>query len=327
MNKGTIEIYQLPDNQTEVEVRFEEDTVWLTQVQIVTLFKSGKSNISEHITHIFESDELDPKTTVRNFRTVQIEGPRRVERNRIHYNLDVVISVGYRVNTKQGIRFRQWATQRLKTYMVQGYAINEKRLAQTKQKIKVLKSGTQIISRTMKESADNEEFAWLKQYVKGLVLLDDYDHKRLDSKGLSKREAILPGLQEYRQLIEEMKVTFDSDIFGREKDHGFQSSVSQIGSSFDGQDLYPSLEEKAATLLYLIVKNHSFVDGNKRIGAASFLLFLERNNMLRRADGTTAITSEALVSLTLFVAASKSQEMKTVKHLIISFLNRDVATA
>jgi hypothetical protein len=201
MNKGTIEIYQLPDNQTEVEVRFEEDTVWLTQAQIVTLFESGKSNISEHITHIFESDELDPKTTVRNFRTVQIEGPRRVERNRIHYNLDVVISVGYRVNTKQGIRFRQWATQRLKTYMVQGYAINEKRLAQTKQKIKVLKSGTQIISRTMKESADNEEFAWLKQYVKALVLLDDYDHKRLDSKGLSKREAILPGLQEYRQLI------------------------------------------------------------------------------------------------------------------------------
>lgn len=321
--KNQIEIYQASDGQTKIEVTFEQDTVWLTNAQLVELFDSSKANISEHIKHIFQNQELEEQSTVRKFRTVQLEGNRKVERDRVHYNLDVIISVGYRVNSKRGTQFRQWATKRLKEYLVQGYAINEKRLAQKQQEVQTLKDGIRILGRAIENKIEEIDFEWLRQFAKGLELLDDYDHEQLDANGLNKRPAIYPEMEDYQQIINAMKADFDSAIFGREKDNSFQSAVGQIEKGFGDEDFYPSIEEKAATLLYLVVKNHGFVDGNKRIAAACFLLFLEKNDLLYTNEQHTIISNEALASLTLFIAASKPEEMETVKKLVISVLNRN----
>lgn len=321
--ESKIEIYRSPDGEASIDVVFEEDTVWLTNSQLVNLFGSSKANISEHIKHIFQSDELDEAGTVRNFRTVQREGARLVERKRIHYNLDVIIAVGYRVNSKLGTQFRQWATQRLKDFLVKGYAINEARLRQKQQHIETLQNGIRILSRAIEEKADCKDLSWLAMFAKGLALLDDYDHEQLDKKGRTVRPATYPDLTEYHAVVEVMKADFDSAVFGKEKDESFRSAIAQIGKGFADEDFYPSIEEKAATLLYLIIKNHSFVDGNKRIAAACFLLFLERNNLLLSDNSDSIVSNEALASLTLFAAASKPEEMDTVKKLIISILNRN----
>lgn len=241
----------------------------------------------------------------------------------MHYNLDVIISVGYRVKSPLGTKFRQWATQRLKDYLVQGYSINEKRLAQKQQEVQTLKDGIRILSRAIEEKAIDLDFPWLHQFSKGLELLDDYDHEQLDPKGISTQKAIYPELAEYREIVELMRADFESGVFGKEKDDSFQGSVAQIGKGFGEEDFYPSIEEKAATLLYLVIKNHSFVDGNKRIAAACFLLFIEKNGLLNTNNGGLIISNEALASLTLFVAASKPEEMETAKKLIISVLNRN----
>jgi len=324
MANGNIEIYQSQDGQTEIEVKFEQETIWLTQLQMSELFEKDVRTINEHIKNIFSTGELGRDSTIRNFRIVRQEGNRKVTRNIEHYNLDMIISVGYRVNSIKGTRFRQWATQRLRDYLVQGYAINEKRLAQKQQEVRQLKTGIQILTRAIEEQATSEGYEWLQHYSKGLELLDDYDHEQLDKKGLSQKPAVYPEISEYYSLIETMKADFDSNIFGQEKDKGLESSVNQISKGFGDQDFYPSIEEKAATLLYLIIKNHSFVDGNKRIAAACFLLFLERNGILHNKEGTTIISNETLASLTLFVAASKAEEMNMVKQLIISILNRSM---
>jgi len=318
-----IEIYRGPDGEAFIDVVFEQDTVWLTNSQLVTLFDSSKANISEHIKHIFLSEELDEAGTVRNFRTVQQEGNRLVERNRIHYNLDVIIAVGYRVNSKLGTQFRQWATHRLKDFLVKGYAINEARLRQKQQHIETLQDGIRILSRAIEEKMDSEDLSWLATFAKGLALLDDYDHEQLDRKGRTVRPAIYPDITDYNVVVEAMKADFHSAVFGKEKDGSFQSAVAQISKGFGDEDFYSSIEEKAATLLYLVIKNHSFVDGNKRIAAACFLLFLKSNNLLASNSGDTIISNEALASLTLFAAASRPEEMETVKNLIISILNRN----
>jgi prophage maintenance system killer protein len=323
MTNGNIEIYQSRDGQTEIEVKFEQETIWLTQLQMSELFEKDVRTINEHIKNIYNTGELEQSSTIRNFRIVRKEGNREVTRNIEHYNLDMIISVGYRVNSIKGTRFRQWATQRLRDYLVQGYVINEKRLAQKQQEVRQLKTGLQILTRAIEEKATYEGYEWLQHYSKGLELLDDYDHEQLDKKGLSQKPAIYPETSEYYNLIETMKADFDSDIFGKEKDKGLESSVNQISKGFGDQDFYPSIEEKAATLLYLIIKNHSFVDGNKRIAAACFLLFLERNEILYNNEGISIISNEALASLTLFIASSKSEEMDMVKQLIISILNRN----
>ena len=322
MASSNIEIYQSPDGQTEIEVKFEQETIWLTQLQMSELFEKDVRTINEHIKNIFSTGELGRDSTIRNFRIVRQEGNRKVTRNIEHYNLDIIISIGYRVNSIKGTRFRQWATQRLRDYLVQGYAINEKRLAQKQQEVRQLKTGIQILTRAIEEKAESEGYEWLQHFSKGLELLDDYDHEQLDKKGLSEQKAIYPEISEYYGLIEKMKEDFNSDIFGQEKDEGFESSVNQIGKGFGDEDFYPSIEDKAATLLYLIIKNHAFVDGNKRIAAACFLLFLERNGILHNKEGTSIISNKALASLTLFVAASKAEEMDMVKQLIISILNR-----
>ncbi len=240
-----------------------------------------------------------------------------------YYNLDLILSIGYRVNSKRGTQFRQWATQRLKDYLVEGYAINEKRLAEKQQQVEYLKTGFRILSRTITQQATTSDCEALKIFAKGLELLDDYDHEHLDTRGQTIKETVYPEVYEYLNLITAMKSDFASDVFASLKDKGFESSVNQIQQSFSGKELYEAIEEKAATLLYLVVKNHSFVDGNKRIGAACFLYFLERSGMLFSKDNNPLLSNEGLAALTLFVASSKPEEMETVKKLIVSILNRN----
>ena len=246
--ENKIEIYKTKDNHTEIKVVLEQDTVWLSQDQMVQLFHSTKQNISLHISNIFKEGELNSASTIKESLTVQTEGARTISRKIKYYTLDVIISVGYRVKSKEGTQFRIWANKILKDYLVKGYSINEKRLEQKEQEVRLLKNGIQILSRAIEEkTADNE---WLGIFAKGLNLLDDYDHEQLDSKGLTLKTAHYPSLQEYHAVIQEMTSDFSSDVFGKEKDNNFSSSIAQIAKGFDDQDFYPSLEEKAAMLLY-----------------------------------------------------------------------------
>ncbi|HCM28500.1 MAG: hypothetical protein A2Z99_01135 [Treponema sp. GWB1_62_6] len=322
-----IVIYQSADDQAQVEVRFSDETVWLTQNQIVSLFNSSKANISEHISNIYDSGELDQSSTVRKFRTVQKEGDRKISRERHCYNLDMIISVGYRVNSKRGTQFRRWATQRLRDYLVEGYAINRKRLEEKNLELRHLKNGISILQRAITSEARNLADAGalaglLDRFSAGLSLLDDYDHETLDMAGKNARAAERIEVDEYREIIQRMESEFSSDVFAVEKDRGFESAVSQIYQTFGGKELYPTLEEKAATLLYLVVKNHAFTDGNKRIAAACFLYFLERNGMLGSTESTAVIDGNTLAAVTLFIAVSKPEEMDTVKRVVVSILNR-----
>ena len=320
--QNQIEIFQGANNEINVEVKFEEDTVWLTQAQMVELFGQTKQNVSLHINNCFKENELDKKSTVKESLTVRTEGNRKTSRKIEYYNLDVIISVGYRVKSKRGTQFRQWATQKLKDYLVKGYAINEYRLAQKNQEIQFLHDGIRIMSRAIEEVTNDEAYKWLDKFSKGLKLLDDYDHERLDIKGRSLVPGIHPDIIEYETIVNAMRTEFDSSVFGKKKDDGFISAIGQIEQGFGDSYVYPSVEEKAAMLLYLIIKNHAFVDGNKRIGAACFLLFLMRNNLLLSDNGVPFISNDALASITLFVAASKPEEMEMVKGLVISVLNR-----
>jgi prophage maintenance system killer protein len=321
MMENQIEIYTSADGSTQIEVHFEGETFWLSLKQISSLFEKDKSLISRHLRNIFTSGELNRDSVVAKNATTASDGKTYVVD---YYNLDAIISVGYRVNSKRGTQFRQWATKRLKEYLIEGVAINEKRLEQKNKEIQVLHDGIRILSRAIEnQAANNENYAWLYQFSVGLQLLDDYDHESLDAKGNHTTKAEYPDMSEYMKLVDQMRAEFNSDVFGREKDSGFDSAVNQIMQGFGEQDVYPSIEEKAAMLLYLVVKNHAFVDGNKRIAAACFLLFLERNSLLYTNAGQTIISNEALASLTLFVAASKAEEMETVKKLLISVLNRN----
>ena len=311
-------IYESVNNQVQVEVEFDGNTVWLNLKQLATLFNRDKSVISRHLSKIFDTKELDKKAVVAKNATTASDGKiYQVE----YYNLDAILSVRYRVNSKQGTQFRIWANNILKEYLVKGYTLNEKRLAQKEQEVSILKNGIQILSRVIEEKASNNQ--WLATFSKGLSLLDDYDHEALDAKGLTIREANYPSLDDYQILINQMLNEFDSDVFGKEKDESFKSSIAQIAKGFGEVDFYSTLEEKATMLLYLIVKNHSFVDGNKRIAAACFLKFLKQNNMLFNNKQEPIISNDTLASLTLFIASSKPEEMETVKRLVISVLNRN----
>jgi prophage maintenance system killer protein len=319
-----IEIYQGSDGQTQIEVKFDQETVWLNQKQMAALFEKDSDTIGLHLKNIYKENELEESSTTEDSSVVQQEGGRKVRRKVKFYNLDAIISVGYRVNSKRGIQFRQWATRQLKDYLIQGYVINEKRLAQKQQEIRTLKDGIRILSRVIEQKDDERNLVWLNHFAKGLELLDDYDHENLDKKGLTKRQAIYPTVMDYQSLVQSMKSEFESGVFGKEKDGSFESAIAQISKGFGEEDFYPTLEEKAAMLLYLIIKNHGFVDGNKRIAAACFLFFLQQNDLLKNRNGEIIISNDALASLTLFVASSKPEEMDTVKKLVISVLNRNL---
>ena len=319
-----IEIYQGSDGQTQIEVKFDQETVWLNQRQIAALFGKDSDTIGLHLRNIFKEQELAENLTTEDSSVIQKEGRRLVRRRVKFYNLDAIISVGYRVNSKQGTQFRQWATKRLNEFLVQGYAINEKRLEQKHQEIQTLKDGIRILSRVIEKKCEDQNLAWLNHFAKGLELLDDYDHENLDKKGLTNKQAYYPSLLDYQMVISSLKSEFESGVFAKEKDGSFESAIAQISKGFGEEDFYPTLEQKAATLLYLIIKNHGFVDGNKRIAAACFLLFLQRNDLLQKQNGDLLISNDALAALTLFIASSKPEEMDTVKKLAVSVLNRNL---
>ncbi|QXP54235.1 virulence protein RhuM/Fic/DOC family protein [Cellulophaga sp. HaHa_2_1] len=323
MNKGEIILY---NDKPNVEIRLENNTIWLNQKQMAELFDKDSDTIGLHLKNIYTTKELNKNATTEKYSVVQIEGKREVNRKVLFYNLDAIISVGYRVNSKRGTQFRIWANSILKDYLVQGYAINQKRLEQKEQEVKLLKDGIHILTRTVSKAIEEKasDNIILETFAKGLSLLDDYDHEQLDAKGLTTTEASYPSLDDYQGIINQMLTEFDSDVFGKEKDKSFESSVAQIGKGFGADDFYPSLEEKATMLLYFVVKNHSFVDGNKRIAAACFLKFLQQNNMLFNNEQQPIISNDTLASLTLFIASSKPEEMQTVTRLVISVLNRNI---
>jgi death-on-curing family protein len=315
-----IEIYTSPDGNTEIEVHLVGDTFWLNLNEISTLFEKDKSVVSRHLSNIFNSRELIRDSVVAKNATTAADG-KTYEVD--YYNLDAILSVGYRVNSIRGTQFRQWATKRLKDFLIEGIAINEKRLVQKNKEIQVLHDGIRILSRAIEEKAlTSNGYEWLHRFSVGLQLLDDFDHEKLDSNGNHKENIAYPSLTEYSELVEQMRFGFHSNLFGKLKDGGFDSALHQIMQGFGDVEVYSSIEEKAAMLLYLIVKNHAFVDGNKRIAAACFLLFLNKNELLFSSTNQSVISNEALASLTLFVASSKAEEMETVKKLLISVLNR-----
>jgi prophage maintenance system killer protein len=327
MEDEKIVIYQLPDGQTTIEVTLDHDTVWLTQAQIVELFESSKANISEHIKNIFSTNELDQESTVRKFRTVRQEGKRQVVREIEHYNLDIIISIGYRVNSKRGTQFRIWANKVLKDYLVKGYALNEKQLNEQAQQFDALKQTVRLLGNVIeaKPLTTDEASGLLKvitDYTYALDVLDKYDHRTLTIEATHKKPSFTATYEDAMQAIRGLKGKFGgSSLFGNEKDESFKSSIATIYQSFGGTDLYPSVEEKAANLLYFVIKNHSFSDGNKRIGAFLFVWFLEKNGLLYRANGTKRIADNALVALTLMIAESKPDEKDIMTQVVVNLIN------
>ena len=325
-NKGEIVIYKNEDGNISFEAKLEDETIWLTQDMMAKLFETTVPNINMHIKNVYEDEELEQERTIKDFLIVRKEGSRTVSRQIAHYNLDMILSVGYRIKSKTATQFRKWATTVLKEYMTKGYAINEHKLKQEQDKVKTLQDTIKLLSRSLEYQVQSLDEAKdvakiLDSFAVGLDMLDNYDHKKLDVRGKSKKESVVIPEKEFLTVIDKMKSEFASDVFATPKDESFSSSVNQIYQTFDGKELYPTLEEKAATLLYLIVKNHSFADGNKRIGASCFLYFLNRNNMLYK-NGLPIIDNSTLFALTLLIATSKPEEMETVKQVVLSILNR-----
>ncbi len=321
--ENKIEIFKSSGNDVEVQVQFDGETVWLTQKSMAELFDTTPQNITLHLKNIYNEKELEEGATCKDFLQVQTEGTRKVRRTQKYYNLDIIIAAGYRIKSLTATQFRQWATRRLKDYLVQGYSINEKRLQQKQQQVEYLKTGIRIVGRAIETITDDNDRQVFRIFAKGLALLDDYDHEELDKTGKTSRSTVYPEVKDYLTLIEGMYSDFASGVFAQPKDESFESSVNQIKQSFGGKELYPSIEEKAANLLYFITKNHSFVDGNKRIAAACFLCFLDINGALHKTDGTQIIDNNTLAALTLYIAVSKPDESEVVKRLIISILNRN----
>lgn len=324
-NTNPIEIFATEDGQTELQVRLQQDTVWLTQAQMVELFDKSKKTISEHINNIFKEGELEQDQVVRNFRITAADGKTyRVN----HYNLDVIISVGYRVKSKRGTQFRIWATNVLRQYLVQGYALNQKHLQEQQAQVDKLQQAIRIISEMPErtELSSDEAASILKvlqEYAYALDILDQYDHQQVEVRHTQHQETYHLTYEEARAQIDQWRQHYAaSPLFGNEKDDSFRSSVDTIYQTFDGMDLYPSVEEKAAHLLYFIVKNHSFSDGNKRIAAGMFVWFLDKNNMLYRQDGSKRIADNALVALTLMIAESKAEEKELIINVVVNLINR-----
>ena len=326
---GEIILYQTSDGTTSIDVKLENETVWLTQAQMALLFDKDKRTISEHISNIFREGELTRDVVVREFRTTTPHGaiPKKTQtHNVLFYNLDVIISVGYRVKSKRGTQFRIWANSVLKDYLIKGYAVRNN-LGQ--QKYDDLKALVEIMGRTMgylDTPADDQIrsiFDVVKDYTYALDTLDNYDYQRLEVRS-TRKELFHASYDKAMDVIRKLKNKFgSSDLFGHEKDQSFHSSIGQIYQTWDGIDLYPSVEEKAAMLLYLVVKNHSFIDGNKRIAATLFLWFMENNRILYASDGRKRIADNALVALTLMIAESKTDEMDIMVKVVVNLINRD----
>jgi len=329
MTESDIRIYQSDDGQTEVQVKFDNETVWLSQRQMAQLFDKDTDTIGLHLKNIFESGELDEISTTEESSVVQKEGKRNIKRQLKFYNLDAIISVGYRVNSKRGIQFRIWANKVLKEYLVKGFSINEKRLAKHNEHLKELKNSVKILGEVLnyKSLLNDESIGLLKiisDYAYALDVLDQYDYQILEIKNTSGKETYqLTYSEAMQQIMLAKKAHGNSELFGHEKDKSFKSSINTIYQTFDGIDLYPSIEEKAANLLYFITKNHSFTDGNKRIAAFLFLYFLERNGILFDEFGNKRIADNTLVALTLMIAVSKPEEKETMTKVVVNLINKN----
>ena len=326
MNNSVIEIYKTENGETEISVTLDHDTVWLSQKQMAELFSVEVNTINYHIKEIFKSDELQEVSVIRKIRITAEDGKKYLTNL---YNLDAIISVGYRVNSKRGVQFRIWANNVLKDYLIKGFSINEQRLTQETEQLKVLQQTVKILGSVLnfKVLSNSESTGLLKiisDYAYALDILDKYDYQNLEIIETSGKEIYQLTYNEAIHQIEiAKKVLANSDLFGKEKDESFKSSLATIYQTFESFDLYPSIEEKAANLLYFIIKNHSFVDGNKRIAAFLFLYFLEKNRILFDSYGQKRIADNALVALTLMIAISKPEEKNTMIKVIVSLINKN----
>lgn len=309
-------LFDSTDGEVSLDVNVDVggEDVWLTKEQMGILFGRDRSVISRHISNIYREKEVLRESTCANFAQVQNEGNRQVERQVEHYNLDVIISVGYRVKSRRGVEFRRWATDVLRRYIMDGVAENRRRLQQLSQAV-------QVIKRLPDELESAQILDIVQAYTPALDLLDDYDHQRI-VRPVGQRPVYVLGYEECMDLIQSMRFAKESDLFGVEKDDSFRSSIATIYQSFDGEDLYPSIQEKAANLLYFVVKNHSFHDGNKRIAACLFLYFLDRNGILF-VDGSKAVDDSTLVAMTIMIAESRPDEKEAMVSLVMNFVTSD----
>ena len=320
-----IVIYRTSDGQTSVSVRMDGDTVWLSQAQMAELFQKDRTVIGRHISNIYREHELERETTCANFAHMGKEADQTYQTTL--YNLDVVISVGYRVKSQRGTQFRIWANKVLKDYLVKGYAVNK---ALTEQRYSELKQLVAVLERTVKsqETLTSKDALDLievvSNYTYALDILDRYDYQQLSIEQTTSEERFHATYEGAMNVIRELKAKFGgSKWFANEKDDSFKSSIGQIYQTFDGHDLYPSVEEKAAMLLYLVTKNHSFTDGNKRIAATLFLGFMAENGILYNPDGTKRIADNTLVALTLMIAESRAEEKDTMVKVLVNLINRN----
>ena len=324
MSENSIVLFKDGDVSLDVPISPEKDTVWLNRNQMALLFDRDVKTIGKHINNALAEElntleDAEKSPTVANFATVQDEGGRQVERSIEYYSLDVIISVGYRVKSKRGIAFRRWANSVLKRYLLQGYAVNKQRLNQLNQVIN-------IISRS-----DNPEIAGvssvLERFVRGLDILDRYDHESLQKpQGKEGRKAEKGWRLTYEEgirIIGSLKFGDAGALFGNEKDNSFKSAINAIYQAFDGKDLYPTDQEKAAHLLYFLVKNHAFIDGNKRIAAALFVYFLDKNDLLYAENGSPVIDNNTLAAMTLVIALSRPEEKDMMCILVMNMLESD----
>lgn len=317
---SSIEIYR-SEGETQIEVRFENETVWLSLNQISSMFGRDKSVVSRHLKNIYSCGELDQNSTVAKNATVQLEGGRQVIRDLEFYNLDVIISIGYRVKSKVGTHFRQWATQRLKDYLIKGYAVHQERLSQLQQSFQLIREAA--LSDDFSKAQVKEIIDVLADYALGLDILDGYDKQNLEMGMVQPNSIFQISYQEAKVAIEELRIKFGGSLlFGNEKDDSFKSSISTINQTFDSKELYPSIEEKAAHLLYFVVKNHSFTDGNKRIAAWLFVWYLAKNNYLLNSKGIPKVANNALAAITLMVALSKPEEKDLMILVIVNSINK-----
>jgi len=316
-----IEIYKSVDGALQVEVRIEEDTVWLNQQQMSKLFSQTKQNVSLHINNCFREKELQQKSVVKQSLTTAADGKRY---QTTYYNLDVIISVGYRVKSKQGTQFRQWATQRLKDYLIKGYAINQKRLQQLQQVVNIIQQSGDTKELSVTETKGLLDI--ITNYTRSFILLNQFDSNNLTEAQLNENITYAIDYSDAIKAIDILKKQLikkreASSLFGNQKDKSFGGILESIVQTFDGNNLYPSIEEQAAHLLYFVIKNHPFSDGNKRIGAFLFIWFLEKNKHRFKNNGEVKINDNGLVALALLVAQSDPADKELMVQLIINLIN------
>jgi prophage maintenance system killer protein len=327
MTQDQIIIYQTPDGETAIDVKLTENTIWLNPYQLADLFDTDRTSVAKHIKNIYRTGELREDSTCAKFAQVQNEGARKIKREITHYNLDLIISVGYRVNSKRGTQFRIWANKIIQDYLIKGFTLNEQRLKEQTAQFSSLRKTVNLLGNVLKskELTSDEATGLLKvvtDYSYALDILDKYDHQQLGVEGTTDQQLFVATYDEAIQAIKDLKEKFGgSSLFGNEKDQSFKGSIGTIYQSFGGVEFYPTIEEKAANLLYFVVKNHSFSDGNKRIAAYLFVWFLDKNNILYREDGSKRIADNALVALTLMIAESKPDEKGMMVKVVVNLIN------